>query len=950
MKKLLLLLTAFPLLFISCQEEDNPSGVKEVTILCATGEADEITVNSATLKGTVLISDAESDQAEAWFLIGTDAATVAESGTKVSAGTIPAKGGNVSAIATELEPGTTYYFVVEVSIDGKKSSGEVSSFTTLSRPKEIIVTAEAVDLGLSVMWSSCNLGAEKPEDYGDYYAWGETETKENYSWGTYKWCNGDYNNLTKYNNSSSYGTVDNKTVLETEDDVAHVKLGGNWRIPTISEVDELISTRNNASYQWEWKSLNGHNGWLVTYLVNNNSIFLPAAGYRVYTNLYDVGSSCFFWSSSLYTDNPDYAYALLFDSGDIYAGIDFLRHFGFSVRPVQDYFTTADFSASVTTGDATDVGPFEATISGSLTVESGDDLSRSVWFLWGDGNNLEALKASGNSLYSTLGGDGRFTCTLKGLNHSTTYYYVACAWVQNREYFGEVKSFTTKEFGFAAIDMGLSVKWANANLGANEPWDFGDYYAWGETETKENYSWGTYKWCNGDYNNLTKYNTDSSYGTVDKKTVLEAEDDVAHVKLGGKWRMPTISEVYKLMSTRDNASYQWEWMSLNGHNGWLVTYLVNNNSIFLPAAGYRVYTNLYDVGSSCFFWSSSLYTDNPDYAYALLFDSGDIYAGIDFLRHFGFSVRPVQDYFTTADFSASVTTGDATDVGPFEATISGSLTVESGDDLSRSVWFLWGDGNNLEALKASGNSLYSTLGGDGRFTCTLKGLNHSTTYYYVACAWVQNREYFGEVKSFTTKEFGFAAIDMGLSVKWANANLGANEPWDFGDYYAWGETETKENYSWGTYKWCNGDYNNLTKYNTDSSYGTVDKKTVLEAEDDVAHVKLGGNWRMPTSNEVVELISTRDDASYQWEWKSINGHNGWLVTYLVNNNSIFLPAAGCRDVADLHDVGSYGYYWSSSLYTGNPYGAYGLGFFSDFVNRYFINRRCYGFSVRPVSE
>ena len=642
MKKLLLLLTAFPLLFISCQEEDNPSGVKEVTILCATGEADEITVNSATLKGTVLISDAESDQAEAWFLIGTDAATVAESGTKVSAGTIPAKGGNVSAIATELEPGTTYYFVVEVSIDGKKSSGEVSSFTTLSRPKEIIVTAEAVDLGLSVMWSSCNLGAEKPEDYGDYYAWGETETKENYSWGTYKWCNGDYNNLTKYNNSSSYGTVDNKTVLETEDDVAHVKLGGNWRIPTISEVDELISTRNNASYQWEWKSLNGHNGWLVTYLVNNNSIFLPAAGGRSGAGLSDVGSYGGYWSSSLYTGNPDGAYGLGFYSDSVHGYGDH-RYYGFSVRPVQDYFTTADFSTSVTTGDATDVGPFEATISGSLTVESGDDLSRSVWFLWGDGNNLEALKASGNSLYSTLGGDGRFTCTLKGLNHSTTYYYVACAWVQNREYFGEVKSFTTKEFGFAAIDMGLSVKWANANLGANEPWDFGDYYAWGETETKENYSWGTYKWCNGDYNNLTKYNTDSSYGTVDKKTVLEAEDDVAHVKLGGNWRMPTSNEVVELISTRDDASYQWEWKSINGHNGWLVTYLVNNNSIFLPAAGCRDVADLHDVGSYGYYWSSSLYTGNPYGAYGLGFFSDFVNRYFINRRCYGFSVRPVSE-------------------------------------------------------------------------------------------------------------------------------------------------------------------------------------------------------------------------------------------------------------------------------------------------------------------
>ena len=91
---------------------------------------------------------------------------------------------------------------------------------------------EAVDLGLSVKWASCNVGATTPEDCGDYYAWGEIEEKENYDWSTYKWCNGSYDTQTKYCTNSSYGTVDNKTTLDLEDDVAHVKWGGSWRMPT----------------------------------------------------------------------------------------------------------------------------------------------------------------------------------------------------------------------------------------------------------------------------------------------------------------------------------------------------------------------------------------------------------------------------------------------------------------------------------------------------------------------------------------------------------------------------------------------------------------------------------------------------------------------------------------------------------------------------------------------
>ena len=187
------------------------------------------------------------------------------------------------------------------------------------------------------------------------------------------------------------------------------------------------------------------------------------------------------------------------------------------------------------------------------------------------------------------------------------------------------------------------------------------------------------------------------------------------------------------------------------------------------------------------------------------------------------------------------------------------------------------------------------------------------------------------------------AVDLGLSVKWATCNIGASSPEEYGDYYAWGETETKENYDWSTYKWCNGSSNTLTKYNTDSSYGTVDNKTILEPEDDVAHVKLGGSWRMPTDAEWTEL---RENCT--WTWTTQNGVNGYIVT-ASNGNSIFLPAAGDRYDTSLCDAGSDGYYWSSSLYTDNPFIAWYVYFYSDDVFRNYYYRY-YGFSVRPVSE
>ena len=192
-------------------------------------------------------------------------------------------------------------------------------------------------------------------------------------------------------------------------------------------------------------------------------------------------------------------------------------------------------------------------------------------------------------------------------------------------------------------------------------------------------------------------------------------------------------------------------------------------------------------------------------------------------------------------------------------------------------------------------------------------------------------------------EAEYQAVDLGLSVKWANMNVGATSPEDYGGYYAWGETEEKEDYSWETYKWCNGSYDTQTKYCTDSIYGTVDNKTVLDPEDDVAHVKWGGSWRMPTLDELNELF-----LKCTCEWTTQNGVSGYKVTG-HNGNSIFLPAAGYRRWTEVAYRGGEGYYWSSSLYSDASYSAYNLFFYSGGY-AWYGNYRCFGLSVRPVSK
>lgn len=188
------------------------------------------------------------------------------------------------------------------------------------------------------------------------------------------------------------------------------------------------------------------------------------------------------------------------------------------------------------------------------------------------------------------------------------------------------------------------------------------------------------------------------------------------------------------------------------------------------------------------------------------------------------------------------------------------------------------------------------------------------------------------------------AVDLGLSVKWANMNVGASKPEDYGDYFAWGETKPKTNYDWSTYKWCNGSYYMMTKYCTNSSYGTVDNKGILEPEDDAARANWGDKWRMPTYSEQIEL-STR----CTWRMTSLYGVNGYLVTG-PSGNSIFLPAAGSRQGSSLMGTGEYGNFWRSDVNLSTPIWANGLLINDMEHSPYFGSSRCNGLSVRPVTE
>ena len=233
-----------------------------------------------------------------------------------------------SALAQKLKLYLSDKQVVEYSVE------KVDSLVFTDGADDTAETHEWVDLGLpsGTLWATCNVGASKPEEYGDYFAWGETQPKSDFSWNTYKYCKGTDDTMTKYCTNSSWGTVDNKTELEPSDDAATVNWGSDWQTPSRDQCDELV----NSSYTTQtWTTMNGVKGWKITSKSNGNSIFLPAAGYRRGTSLDDAGSYGCYWLRSLYASTSDYAYYLDFYSSYIDTYDYLYRYYGQSVRPVR---------------------------------------------------------------------------------------------------------------------------------------------------------------------------------------------------------------------------------------------------------------------------------------------------------------------------------------------------------------------------------------------------------------------------------------------------------------------------------------------------------------------------------------------------------------------------------------------------------------------------------------
>ena len=236
---------------------------------------------------------------------------------------------------------------------------------------------------------------------------------------------------------------------------------------------------------------------------------------------------------------------------------------------------------------------------------------------------------------------------------------------------------------------------------------------------------------------------------------------------------------------------------------------------------------------------------------------------------------------------------------------------------------------------------------DDRFKAYLTDLKADTRYYYKVVFHGKYNSVETEIDTFETEksgtdddisgtEKGHNYVDLGLSVKWATCNVGANTPEGYGNYFAWGETSTKAEYNSDDSLTYGRSYYEL------QSKGYIDGEGNLTSRYDAAAVNWGGGWRMPTKAEYNELLN-----NCTWTWTTQNGVKGYKIKG-PNGNSIFLPAAGYRSRSSLYNAGSGGSYWSSTP-NDDDYFAYGLDFYSSNRGMY-DSRRYYGQSVRPVLE
>lgn len=686
---------------------------------------------------------------------------------------------------------------------------------------------EMVDLGLTsgTLWANMNLGANTAEEEGLFYAWGETQTKTVYDDSTYKYA-------------TTQNLGNNHNISGTKYDVAHVVMGNAWRMPTYDEMKELYD-----NCLWEKVTQNSANGYRVTG-PNGNSIFLPSAGVMMGgSHDYSNNGGSYFTSSQV-SNNSDHAYSLSWKDGYLgiynnnnyypysrYEGASAARYRGRSIRAVALLGNIeGDQAFTILTDSATwKLDDTVATLYGTLSTLRPIEGTVTIGFVIGDSAAVTRGKSTLEYARTTTE-RCQFTTTVD-VYDNMGYWFRSFVDTGDIIFYGDAL-----HFGLEMVDLALpsGTRWANMNIGASRPEEFGRYYAWAEISEKDSYTEGNYQYYVAGEKRYINLGNDYN--------ISRSNMDAAHMNMGNAWRLPTNTECSELL---DNCT--WTWVLENGVNGYRVTGS-NGNSIFLLAAGLKLDNTLHYKDTGASYLTAVSVGDGSEFAYTLSFYNGkgvykdnnyypfNQYNGFSASRYFGRTVRAVAtpNAVMAGGKVLNIQTDSATwELGETTATLYATITSKTPISDGLTVGIIVGNDRNIDL--DNNVSVYTKNITQVQSFSTTITITGNMGYWYRA--YVEKN---GEVKYGEAKHVGWEMVDLGLpsGTLWANMNIGTSRPEEYGNYYAWGETTTKTTYTEENYQHRDSETGN---YQTIGNGGDIVGTTL-----DAASVEMGTAWVMPS--------------------------------------------------------------------------------------------------------